>query len=93
LTKKEYDLISIKVKLFASAKQIAAGNDQIILEFTKGNIITLTDLRKRILDIYPKLEQIPFLFAINHKIASEFSNSTTVTEFDEIAVLPPISGG
>jgi molybdopterin converting factor small subunit len=93
LTKKENDLISIKVKLFASAKEIAAGNDQIILEFTKGNIITLTDLRKRILNIYPRLEDIPFLFAINHKIAPEFANSTTVTQFDEIAVLPPISGG
>ena len=80
------------MKLFASAKEIAAGNDQIILEFTKGNITTVTDLRKRILNIYPKLQQIPFLFAINHKIAS-VSNSTTVTEFDEIAVLPPISGG
>jgi molybdopterin converting factor small subunit len=93
LTKKEYDLISIKVKLFASAKEIAAGNDEITLEFTKNNIITLTDLRKRILKIYPNLEQIPFLFAINHKIADEFATTATITQFDEVAVLPPISGG
>ena len=81
------------MKLFASAKEIAGGNDQITLEFTNDNIITLTDIRKRILNIYPKLERIPFVFAINHKIASEFTNSTSITQFDEVAVLPPISGG
>lgn len=86
-------MTSIRVKLFASAKEVARGNSEITLEFTEGTIITFTELRKRILQIYPKLAQIPFVFAINYKIADELPTTTTITPSDEIALLPPISGG
>ena len=89
--------MAIRIKLFASVKEIAGGgNNEITLQFTEGTKITFTELRKRILQTYPKLAQIPFVFAINYKIANEFttnSANTTITSSDEIALLPPISGG
>ena len=91
------DVTAIRIKLFASAKEIAGGgNSEITLQFTEGAKITFTELRKRILQTYPKLSQIPFVFAINYKIADESttnSANTTITSSDEIALLPPISGG
>ena len=91
------DVTAIRIKLFASAKEIVGrGNSEITLEFREETKITFTELRKRILQTYPKLEQIPFVFAINYKIADESTTNTantTITSSDEIALLPPISGG
>ena len=88
---------AIRIKLFASAKEIVGGgNSEITLEFREETKITFTELRKRILQTYPKLAQIPFVFAINYKIADESTTNTantTITSSDEIALLPPISGG
>jgi molybdopterin converting factor small subunit len=89
----------INVKLFASAKEIAGGKGEVPLEFIEGTAMTVTDLRERILQIYPKLAQIPFVFAINYKIVSELKANTpnasaiAITPYDEIALIPPISGG
>lgn len=91
------DVTAIRIKLFASAKEIVGGgNSEITLEFREETKITFTELRKRILQTYPKLSQIPFVFAINYKIADESTTNTantTITSSDEIALLPPISGG
>ncbi|MBD0360485.1 MAG: MoaD/ThiS family protein [Nitrososphaeraceae archaeon] len=94
---RKVDVTAIRIKLFASAKEIVGGgNSEIILEFREETKITFTELRKRILQTYPKLAQIPFVFAINYKIADESTTNTantTITSSDEIALLPPISGG
>ena len=91
------DVTAIRIKLFASAKEIVGGgNSEITLEFREETKITFTELRKRILQTYPKLAQIPFVFAVNYKIADESTTNTantTITSSDEIALLPPISGG
>jgi molybdopterin converting factor small subunit len=91
------DVTAIRIKLFASAKEmVGRGNSEITLEFREETKITFTELRKRILQTYPKLAQIPFVFAINYKIADESTTNTantTITSSDEIALLPPISGG
>ncbi len=91
------DVTAIRIKLFASAKEIVGGgNSEITLEFREETKITFTELRKRILQTYPKLAQIPFVFAINYRIADESTtntDNTTITSSDEIALLPPISGG
>ena len=96
-TNEKVDVTAIRIKLFASAKEIVGGgNSEITLEFREETKITFTELRKRILQIYPKLAQIPFVFAINYKIADESTTNTantTITPSDEIALLPPISGG
>jgi molybdopterin converting factor small subunit len=82
----------IRMKLFASARDIAGGRGEITLEFTEGATITVSDLKERALQTYPKLAQIPFVFAINYKIVSKLE-AIAITPYDEIALLPPINGG
>ena len=101
--KKKINVKPLRVKLFASAREIAGGKSEIVIEFEQ-NLIKFIDLRKRILQIYPKLKKIPFVFSVNCKIVSDkptidtYGNNTTamattITADDEIALLPPISGG
>ena len=101
--KKESNVEPLRVKLFASAREIAGGKSEIVIGFEQKPI-KFTDLRKRILQVYPKLKNIPFVFSVNCKIVSDkptndtYGNNTTaiattITADDEIALLPPISGG
>ena len=95
---------TLKIKLFASAREMVDGKSEIVLEF-KQKPIESTDLKERILQIYPQLKHIPFVLAVNYKIVidkpstdirgnkSNGMSTTTITGDDEIALLPPISGG
>jgi molybdopterin converting factor small subunit len=95
---------TFKIKLFASAREIVDGKSEIVLEF-KQKPIESTDLKERILQIYPQLKRIPFVLAVNYKIVidkpstdiqgnkTSGMSTTTITGDDEIALLPPISGG
>ena len=95
---------TLKIKLFASAREMVDGKSEIVLEF-KQKPIESTDLKERILQIYPQLKRIPFVLAVNHKIVidkpstdirgnkTSDMSTTTITGDDEIALLPPISGG
>lgn len=78
----------INVKLFASARELI-GRDKITLQST--NQMTVGALRKMILKLYPVLSiSVQYVVAVNHEIADEF---TSIDEEDEIAILPPVSGG
>jgi molybdopterin converting factor subunit 1 len=79
----------IIVKLFAISKDII-GKREITLMLP--NEITLGMLRSRILEIYPSLVSLnnQFVLAVNHKIVTE---DTMINHSDEIALLPPVSGG
>jgi molybdopterin converting factor small subunit len=95
---------TLKIKLFALAREIADGKSEIVLEFNQKPIKS-TDLKERILQVYPQLKRIPFVLAINYKIVIDkppidvlgnttgSMSTTTLTGEDEIALLPPISGG
>jgi len=89
MTKEEVDLLSVKVKLFASFREVI-GKDEIRLRLT--NQTTVGDLRKMILELYPALSstKTPFMVAVNHRIADD---ATTISRLDEVALLPPVSGG
>jgi molybdopterin converting factor subunit 1 len=77
------------VKLFASSREIV-GKDNITLKLTDKDI-KVRDLRRMILELFPSLStKIQFVIAVNHKIADE---STTISYIDEVAILPPVSGG
>jgi molybdopterin converting factor small subunit len=95
----------LKVKLFASAREIAGGKREIELEFAQKSV-KIMDLKERILHIYPQMKCIPFIIAVNYRIVTDGqqignpgnTNTTTmhaatITADDEIALLPPISGG
>ena len=89
MTKEELDLLSVRVKLFASSRELI-GKDEIRLRLTDQT--TVGDLRKMILELYPALAstKIPFMLAVNHKIADDV---TKISHLDEVALLPPVSGG
>ncbi len=83
----ENDLI--KVKLFGISTEIV-GKSEMTLLVPVGT--TVGNLRKEITKLYPSLgmANIPFVFAVNHKVVGE---EVPVTHLDEIAILPPVSGG
>lgn len=85
--------ITLKVKSFAILKDII-GAQQIILQLPRKQegIITAAELRKRILELYPEIsaQRIAMGIAVNAAMANDKS---IINDFDEIALLPPISGG
>ena len=84
--------ITLKVKSFAILREII-GKEQITLQLPrKEEGTTVADLRIRILEVYPEIsaQKIPVGIAVNAKIVHDKS---IIKDFDEIALLPPISGG
>ncbi|MFI5424110.1 MAG: MoaD/ThiS family protein [Nitrososphaeraceae archaeon] len=84
---RETDLI--KVKLFGISTEIV-GKSEMTLLVPVGT--TVGNLKKKITKMYPSLDvaNVPYVFAVNHRVASE---DVPVTHLDEIAILPPVSGG
>ena len=84
--------ITLKVKSFAILRDII-GEEQMTLQLPrKQEGTTVADLKIRILEIYPEIsaQKIPVGIAVNAKFVHDKS---IVNDFDEIALLPPISGG
>lgn len=84
--------IALKVKSFAILKDII-GTQQITLQFPrKEGGTTVADLRIRILELYPEIstQRIAMGIAVNAAMANDKS---VINDLDEIALLPPISGG
>jgi len=79
----------VVIKLFASCREII-GKDKITLKST-DKMITVRDLRRMISVLFPSLPtKTQFVIAVNHKIADD---SATISQVDEVAILPPVSGG
>ncbi len=88
MTKEELDLLSVRIKLFAVSRELV-GKDEITVRLAKQT--TVGDLRKMILQMHPALStRVPFMIAVNHKVADD---STPISQQDEVAILPPVSGG
>lgn len=84
--------ITLKVKSFAILREII-GKEQTTLQLPrKDEGTTVADLRIRILELYPEIsaQKIPVGIAVNAKMVHDKS---IINDFDEIALLPPISGG
>jgi molybdopterin converting factor subunit 1 len=80
--------ILVKIKLFATCRELI-GKDQITLKLK--NQMTVGDIRKKILKLYPVLlGRTQFVVAVNYVIVDEI---TLISEKDEVAILPAVSGG
>jgi len=80
----------LRIKLFGIFREKLKSNNLIIR--INDNSISLKDLRKNLEESYPSLfmNGIYFVFAVNKVIRND---NVEVTPHDEIAVIPPISGG
>ena len=80
----------LRIKLFGIFREKLRSNNLIIR--INDNSISLKELRKNLEVLYPSLcmNDINFVFAVNNVIQNE---NIEVTPHDEIAVIPPISGG
>lgn len=80
----------LRIKLFGIFREKLRSNNLIIP--INDNSISLKELRKNLEESYPSLfmKGINFVFAVNKVIRND---NVEVTPHDEIAVIPPISGG
>lgn len=79
----------IKVKLFAILRELV-GEREIIITVPTGT--TVNKLNNEILKKYPQLKSFSnkFVTSVNCKVTS---GDTIISSKDEIALLPPVSGG
>jgi molybdopterin converting factor subunit 1 len=76
------------IKAFGITKDIL-GKRELVLEVSEGS--TVADLRHRLQGDFPALNGLKSLFiAINNAYADE---GKSIQESDEIALIPPVSGG
>ena len=76
-----------RIKAFGIAREILGGNE-VELEVSGQ---TVADLRRHLAERYPPLQGLKSLFiAVNHNYADD---QAVLQESDEIAVIPPVSGG
>ena len=79
----------LQVRLFARARDLA-GADSVVVELPDG--ATAADLRRRLVDMHPNLAGLATKSAV--AVNAEFAEDRCVLrEDDEIALLPPVSGG
>ncbi|MBT1703514.1 MoaD/ThiS family protein [Chryseosolibacter indicus] len=76
-----------KIKAFGITKDIVGGRETVVE--VEGN--TVSELRLSLQGKYPGLTTLKSLFiAVNNAYADE---QTAIKETDEIAMIPPVSGG
>ncbi|WBU88977.1 MoaD/ThiS family protein [Cellulophaga omnivescoria] len=80
----------MKILLFGITKDIIGSSVLDITNFTNTQK-TVRDLHSYLQKTYPDLKKLSSLaIAVNNSYAEE---STTLKETDEIALIPPVSGG
>lgn len=78
----------ISVLLFGIARDIVE-DKMLYLELDKGSKVG--DLKQAIVSKFPRFEDLKYLnVAVNNEYAQ---NDATINEHDEIALIPPVSGG
>jgi MoaE-MoaD fusion protein len=79
----------IKVRLFANLRELV-GEREITISLPGG--VTVDHLNNEILKRYPQLKSFSnkFVTSVNCKVTR---GDTIITSSDEIALLPPVSGG
>ncbi|MFN3840181.1 MAG: MoaD/ThiS family protein [Cyclobacteriaceae bacterium] len=76
------------VKAFGISRDII-GTRELVMEFPEGQ--TVGALKARLLELYPRLGNLNSLFvALNSEYAEA---NQPLCEGDEVALIPPVSGG
>ena len=85
---------TLKIKLFGILRE-KMKCDNLIVPIYDDNSISLKELGKYLDELYPSLglNEINFVFAVNKIIRNEDNEDINVKPSDEIAIIPPISGG
>ncbi len=80
---------SLSIKLFASLRQAMRSNE---IKINIDNEITVSQMKKIVFETFPNLKKlnVPFLVAVNRKFAKD---SVVISTKDEVALIPPVSGG
>lgn len=79
--------MELKIKTFGVARDMMGGKEVVVK--IDGNDVAA--LRKALATNYPLLQTLrSLLIAVNQQYAED---SQTLTEIDEIALIPPVSGG
>jgi molybdopterin converting factor subunit 1 len=80
--------MTIKILMFGIAKEIAGGTS---VEIEVDDQMTVQRLRTLLEERYPRLKQLSsFMIALNNEYAA---GEELISKNDEIAVIPPVSGG
>jgi molybdopterin converting factor small subunit len=82
--------MKIRLLAFGITRDIL-GNREVELEIDLPHQPEVGDLRRALLQTYPKLEQLRSLGIAVNNVYSQDSDSLDPTE--EIALIPPVSGG
>lgn len=79
--------MKIKIKFFASCREIA-GTNEVELQVIKGETVSgiMTALRQK----FPRLSLSDIMVAVNQEFAAP---GYILKDGDEVALLPPVSGG
>ena len=76
----------LKLKVFGIARDIMGGKEVDI-----SAVQNVAELRKLLVSTYPKLKELnSFMIAVNQTYATD---EVLVSPADEIAIIPPVSGG
>lgn len=79
--------MELKIKTFGVARDMMGGKE-VVVNVAGSDVASL---RKALMTNYPDLEKLrSLLIAVNQQYAED---SQTLTEIDEIALIPPVSGG
>jgi molybdopterin synthase sulfur carrier subunit len=81
-------MVTINILAFGIAKEILGGS---VLEIGTREGVTLRDLKADLEQQYPKLKQLTsFAIAVNGEYVKD---DIIIKTGDEIAIIPPVSGG
>ena len=78
----------MKILAFGIAKEILGSGS---VDITLGREVTVEVLKDRLETLYPELKKLSsFVIAVNNEYAA---GNKVVSTTDEVAIIPPVSGG
>ena len=88
----DFEKVKVSVLFFAKVREITNENS-IDIEFTSKQ--KLSDIINQIIELYPSLKQLQnnLIIALNQNYIDNLEETLNLKEGDEIALIPPISGG